>query len=461
MCRLCLEGSSELSISIENDAIRQKIISLFNLKLDMHANLPNKICFECSSKVDDFYVFSEMVQSNEQQLISNITVLPPVSIADVKIEPSITNQVEFGGDPPHSPSSSLEKSHNDTIDMKVEFEILKADKNATPDHSEDEIPLAKRKRKPSKENHLFQDYYTFECETCRKTFNMFKDFSKHTARVHNKPAVIQCCNRKFTNKFHILNHIKNHLDPNRFRCACGKRFTEKSSYKQHLSKHVGDYVVKPLKCDHCSTRFKTHAALNSHQKIHAKVQCTVCQKIMAGEKTLQTHMTSVHDSVNARKYICDCCGQEFRSSVVLDRHINRQHLGVKEARAQCDLCGTWLNKTNMRAHMKTVHIEANSSLTCDICHNVYPNKKCLVMHKKRVHVEEKFECELCGKKFKRKISLLEHRATHSGTQTLYECDVCGKTTNSNGNLYSHKKTKHPKEWLEAKKKVAQDYKGGR
>ncbi|XP_055536232.1 zinc finger protein 354C-like isoform X2 [Wyeomyia smithii] len=450
-CRLCLDVFTELGVSIEDDTIRHKIVTLFRLQLDVNANLPKKVCSRCSVKVNDFYIFSEMVQSNEQQLKNEGTMQPLMSMVDIKKETPFTQQIQSG----HNSSGSVSTSDENcagSINLQVELELLKAEEGDGTDHTEDEIPLAKRRSKQAEENLFFKDYYFLECETCHLTFKTFQDFNGHTLDIHNKPPTIQCCNRKITSKLNILNHIKKHITSKRFKCECGKSFTGKYSYKQHLANHV----AKSYKCMYCSIFFKTRTGLNNHQRTHTSLQCTICQKILAGEKSLQKHMSSVHDAVNAKKYICDCCGQEFRTRSALNRHIKKQHLGVRETRVQCELCETWLNKTNMKAHLRTVHIEANSSLTCDVCQNVYPNRKSLVTHKWRVHVEEKFQCEVCGKKFKRSICLREHRAAHSGMQTLYECDVCGKTTNSNGNLYSHKKTKHPDEWLEAKRKAAEE-----
>ena len=40
-----------------------------------------------------------------------------------------------------------------------------------------------------------------------------------------------------------------------------------------------------------------------------------------------------------------------------------------------------------------------------------------------------FVCELCGKEYKKKSSVLEHAITHSG-EPVYKCDICQQTSNT-------------------------------
>lgn len=208
---------------------------------------------------------------------------------------------------------------------------------------------------------------------------------------------------------------------------------------------------KPFKCDKCKRSFPKEFLLKAHLQTHVQAECTICHRMMASAFTLRCHMEIVHGE--RKNLICETCGEEFRTKLGMERHILKHQGLVSIEKVQCHICSKWVSgHQNLKIHVKTMHSEQKEPVTCDICNQNYPNERAMASHKRRVHVEEKFECEFCGKKFKRKIYLKEHRASHTG-QSLYSCDVCGMTTNSNGNLYAHKKSKHPEQWLEAKKKA--------
>lgn len=303
------------------------------------------------------------------------------------------------------------------------------------------------------ENKKIQEFFKITCEFCSESFDAFYRLQLHTRRVHNARASIKCCNRVMYKKCKIIEHIDSHLNPDRFHCdVCNKSYNSRYYLELHnLKKHSDN--EKPFKCDKCKHCFPKEFLLKAHLLTHIQAECPICHKMLASSLTLRSHMALMHG--DKTKLICETCGEEFRTKLGMERHV-KKHQGLNPIeRVQCHICSKWVNgNPNLKAHIKTVHNKEDQRVPCDICQQIYPNVRALGNHKRRVHIEEKFECEFCGKKFKRKIYLKEHRASHTG-QSLYSCNVCGMTTNSNANLYSHKKSKHPDEWMEAKKKAIQ------
>ncbi|XP_058462898.1 zinc finger protein 93-like [Malaya genurostris] len=438
ICRFCLnDNNSTLNISLSDDAIRRKIDVLFTFPLENGSDLPSKICEKCRSKIDEFYTFLEMVRSNEQQLKLRVDEVPKDEMVKIaKQEQQVTSDTE---------------EHNDTNAVGLEHQELSTKSENDSDHRDEETPLAIRRRKQAKENRLIKEYYSLKCNKCQKAFESFRELKRHALEEHDELFTIMCCDRSLRSKHEILRHIQHHLNPNCFQCTiCEKSYTNKHNLVMHHSNvHVVDNS-KRFKCHLCGVHFRNQSLLSSHRKVHEKWECQICHKALSSKSSLKKHLFGMHESPG-EKFVCDSCGKQYNYKSLLNRHINKVHLGVREDRVQCYICDIWLNRGNMKPHMKTVHNGTDTTVACDICNQVYPNRKSMTTHKWRVHVEEKFQCEFCGKKFKRRVTLKEHRASHTG-QMLYQCDVCGMATNSNGNLYSHKKSKHPNEWMEAKRK---------
>ncbi|CAG0899581.1 unnamed protein product [Cyprideis torosa] len=63
----------------------------------------------------------------------------------------------------------------------------------------------------------------------------------------------------------------------------------------------------------------------------------------------------------------------------------------------------------------------------------------LLSHKLSHTTEMRFECPVCQKRFKRKLSLKQHMVMHGG-EKAFECELCGKKFKREGNLNQHKIT---------------------
>ncbi|XP_058830508.1 GDNF-inducible zinc finger protein 1-like [Topomyia yanbarensis] len=434
ICRFCLKNYTKSSISLSDDAIQCKIKTLFTFPLESGPSLPNMICEECTSKIDEFYTFSEMVRNNEQQLLSRETVVPKVEV--VELDRSLIKEDKL--------SSDSEENESKTFEVQVEFIQLKTKIEDDSDETDDGTPVAVRCQKRINTNSLIKEDNTLKCD--KDSFKSLQELKRHTLTDHRKSVTINT----LRNKHGILNHIQ-HSDPSRFQCAiCQKSFKTKYTLERHCSIVHGIEKSKRFRCDQCDASFHELSELKDHREIHEKLECHICHQVYLTKTALRKHLSRIHETTK-ENFICDSCGEGYRNISLLNRHISRTHLGHREERVQCDTCDTWVNKCNIKKHIDTVHSGINAAVTCDICHQVYPNRKSMVTHKWRVHVEEKFQCEYCDRKFKRRVTLQEHRASHTG-QRLYQCDLCGMSTNSNGNLYSHKKNKHPDEWMEAKRK---------
>ncbi|XP_005096662.1 uncharacterized protein LOC101849454 [Aplysia californica] len=133
----------------------------------------------------------------------------------------------------------------------------------------------------------------YECDVCHSRFTQSNSLKAHKL-IHtgNKP-VFQCnlcpttCGRKTDLKIHFN---KLHTVGSPLECKkCGKVFSDRYSYKQHVRSHDGD---RCFKCEDCDFIANTERALDQHAAIHSggkRFECNVCHASFNLRQMLEKH----------------------------------------------------------------------------------------------------------------------------------------------------------------------------
>ncbi|KAH8290645.1 hypothetical protein KR054_004753 [Drosophila jambulina] len=286
------------------------------------------------------------------------------------------------------------------------------------------------------------------CDVCHEGQETFLLLCKHMMQEHHRKGYAICCNKKFYKRSFLTDHIDRHADPEKFKCTqCDKRFADKQCLRNHeLLKHQPE-EEKTFMCEQCPKRYTKQYLLDQHRVIHKErnVVCDICERRFPNQSLLCTHVKMVHGNCGT---MCDICAQVIRGRAAFQRH-QLEHAGVTEPRVQCDICGSWhKNKHSLKKHVRRHN---GTAATCDLCGKVSPNRSAMLSHQRYVHLtDRKHECSVCGKAFKKAITLKEHMTMHTG-EVLYKCPHCPKTFNSNANQHTHRRKCHPKEFEEARK----------
>ncbi|EDW91588.1 transcription factor grauzone [Drosophila yakuba] len=286
------------------------------------------------------------------------------------------------------------------------------------------------------------------CDVCHEGQETFLLLCKHMLQEHHRKGYAICCNKKFYKRSFLTDHIDRHADPEKFKCTqCDKRFADKQCLRNHeLLKHHPE-EEKTFMCEQCPKRYTKQYLLDQHRVIHKErnVVCDLCERRFPNQSLLCTHVKMAHGNYGT---MCDICAQVIRGRAAFQRH-QLEHAGVTEPKVQCDICGSWhKNKHSLKKHVRRHN---GTAATCDLCGKVSPNRSAMLSHQRYVHLtDRKHECSVCGKAFKKAITLREHMTMHTG-EVLYKCPHCPKTFNSNANQHTHRRKCHPKEFEEARK----------
>lgn len=291
-----------------------------------------------------------------------------------------------------------------------------------------------------------------ECVLCNSTFGNFPLLRKHFREEHpNKKCFVTCCQRKLHHRFHIVEHIRYHIDPDTFKCKiCGRVNSNSRTLTKHMKdKHTAEGLQRRFECNMCPKRFTKKCSLKMHLETHETgrdYQCSECGKGYATEQRRRIHERMVHNVDR----VCDQCGKTIHGIYALKQHL-LEHAGIQKRKWPCDQCNAELNShSSLKRHRTVAHHDGSTVYVCSECGKIAPTETALRSHKKFVHqAVRKHKCTICDKSFKVALVLREHMATHTG-EDLYSCPHCPKTFKVNANMHHHRKKAHPKEWAEAR-----------
>uniref|UniRef100_A0A1B6H750 C2H2-type domain-containing protein n=2 Tax=Homalodisca liturata TaxID=320908 RepID=A0A1B6H750_9HEMI len=183
----------------------------------------------------------------------------------------------------------------------------------------------------------------------------------------------------------------------------------------------------PEQCRWCSKRTFTLQSHLCKQHWNIASMCTYCGQLFMFQEDLEKHLL-YHDKT---QYRCFQCGRRRKNEDLLNQHMYNHFIYEKYG---CNVCEKrFKKKKNMEKHLRVIH------LICQYC-----GKKCNDNEDYKAHVvtHDDLKCTFCKKIFSQKCRLKYHYQLKHGHQDFYKCTICFQRFVTKGRLMEHMKLRH-------------------
>ncbi|XP_050575055.1 zinc finger protein 17-like [Bombus affinis] len=228
---------------------------------------------------------------------------------------------------------------------------------------------------------------------------------------NEKTFTCDCCSKIFRKKYALQRHLETHSNA-RMECSvCHRLLKTKKTLKLHMMLH--EDTGKIFECSECGFMTKQKQSMTRHQiRMHSKIadyKCQLCPKTFKFNGDLKRHHEAKHV---VDPCYCEICGKTYRNSHFLRKH---RRISKTHRNAYSRVCyGAIRGNQNIECATSQNKGKVKRVFNCSKCKWRFSSWRLLNKHMQR-HLLI-FNCDICGAVFKYKASFLKHQESHKQSE---------------------------------------------
>lgn len=188
---------------------------------------------------------------------------------------------------------------------------------------------------------------------------------------------------------------------------------------------------KNSKCPECGKMVEGPAKLTRHMRVHERESKKALTPLKPPKEEPSPHLTV---------YSCDVCKKEFNLASRLKKHLETHlPMSMRQKSFVCHCGKQYLDSGALRTHGLIAHSDNVPLFACEICNKEFTRKNYRDYHQ-RLHTSNKpHACTMCEFRSAKRHNLIRHMLVHSN-EFNFQCDACGKKFKRKTGLDSHQRT---------------------
>ncbi|CAD7085870.1 unnamed protein product [Hermetia illucens] len=248
------------------------------------------------------------------------------------------------------------------------------------------------------------------------------------------------CSKRFQRPHDLLKHSRVHTNEKPYECGiCGRCFAINSNLQVHLRIHGKDSerITNCFQCPKCFVQFSSLRQLDIHAKIHKDSKlfpCKICNKHFSSSSNLR-----IHEYTHRPKDPAELeARKNLKGPMLLTESMGLESPAEEYRRFQCSICGLKFKRPDHLMQHEGSHAGAKPH-QCSVCLKQFTTLSSLRRHQE-IHTGQKTkQCDMCDAKFHSNTELKRHQSVHSSARP-YLCPYCQKSFKTRERCRVHIKT---------------------